>query len=907
MLTGFGGLLAHDLVRSYHQNYEIARRDSDNLTRLLERHILSSTEKIEVVLNHTALDFAPILAAPGRTDPRQARAILQAWADFVPEVREDGLRVTDARGLEVFTGREPLVSARVLIGDRPYFQYLRDHPESGLIASPPIRSRFSGQWQISLARPVVAPNGHFLGVALSSLRAEYFQALFATLDVGRAGTITLFDTEMNFLARLPALPERLGQRIDCPELVAALAAGSTEGVLEFPSPLDGIRRQFVYRKLDRLPYVLVIGRAPSEFLSGWTRQAVLYAIGFTGLAATVLAFLHLFHGWTERSRRVVLQIFEQSHDGIVVTDLTGRIIAANPGFARITGHDPAELPGQSLQILRAARHSQGFYARILASLRGPGGWRGEIWIRHRGGGERPLLASISAIRDRRRRLTHYVAVVSDSSELYRIRDQAWETRLRLEEAQRLTGLGSWDFDLVTGRIIWSDTAFAIVGRDPASYVPELDPFLTNLLDPDDRAAFEAFRRHTRETGEGEATFRLRRPDGEIRHVLMRARVFHDARGAAVRAVGAIIDVTEREQANADLGLFRRIFDSAGQGIAISDAEGRLIFVNKAFLRLTGYRREAVIGRPHGLVHPAPPDLVSIGAEEGDGSEWCGLLDIRRADGSRFTSLGHMGSVFDSHGRPQFRFNIFSDYTPELTHQRELRDALDAAEQASRAKSAFLAHMSHELRTPLNAILGFSQFIEMDPELTAPQRDRVGAIHSAGRHLLDLISEILDLARIESGQIDLTLQPIGLDEPVRDCLELIGPEAERRQVAIEQGIAADTPAVLADPTRLKQALVNLLSNAVKYNHPGGRVRLETRALAPDRLRLRVIDTGCGIPPERLAELFTPFNRLGAEYTRTEGTGIGLALTRRIVEAMNGRVGVESVPGQGSVFWIDLPAA
>jgi signal transduction histidine kinase/CheY-like chemotaxis protein len=244
---------------------------------------------------------------------------------------------------------------------------------------------------------------------------------------------------------------------------------------------------------------------------------------------------------------------------------------------------------------------------------------------------------------------------------------------------------------------------------------------------------------------------------------------------------------------------------------------------------------------------------------------------------------------------------------ELANQ-ELEHAIDEARRANQAKSAFLSSMSHELRTPLNAILGFAQILGSDalPASDAQKREFAGHIVKAGNHLLTLINEILDLAKVESGTVALSMEPVGVDEVVLECRAMIEPLAAAR------GIRSVFPEpcgrmVRADRTRLKQVLLNLLSNAVKYNREGGVVALACVPGGPGRIRLSVQDTGVGLSHEQLGHLFEPFNRLGQESGTQEGTGIGLVLTRRLVEMMGGEIAVQSSAGVGSVFSIELDAA
>ncbi len=243
----------------------------------------------------------------------------------------------------------------------------------------------------------------------------------------------------------------------------------------------------------------------------------------------------------------------------------------------------------------------------------------------------------------------------------------------------------------------------------------------------------------------------------------------------------------------------------------------------------------------------------------------------------------------------------------VERQRWLDEARREAERANRAKSEFLSRMSHELRTPLNAILGFGQLLEMD-DLDDEQSEAVRQIMRGGNHLLDLINEVLDIARIEAGRMQLSLEPVGPHGLLHDAVALVRPLAEKRNVRIDLGpLAEGDPHVVADPQRLQQVFLNLLSNAVKYNRDGGGVRVSTRSVGDGRLRVDVSDDGTGISPEELQRLFVPFERLGVERIGVEGTGLGLALSKQLVELMGGALHVESTLGRGSTFTVELSLA
>lgn len=242
-----------------------------------------------------------------------------------------------------------------------------------------------------------------------------------------------------------------------------------------------------------------------------------------------------------------------------------------------------------------------------------------------------------------------------------------------------------------------------------------------------------------------------------------------------------------------------------------------------------------------------------------------------------------------------------------TDIEDLKQAQASAERANRAKSEFLSSMSHELRNPLNAILGFAQLMASDSPSPSPsQQASIDQILKAGWHLLELVNEVLDLAKIEAGHMSLSPEPVSVVDILRECHAMLEQEALRREIRMRFP-GGDSPCfVRADRTRLKQILVNLVSNAIKYNRDQGSIEIQLNPKG-DRLRVSVCDTGAGLTPERLAQLFQPFNRLGHEAGPVEGTGIGLVVAKRLVELMGGDIGAESTPGEGSVFWVELPAA
>jgi PAS domain S-box-containing protein len=279
----------------------------------------------------------------------------------------------------------------------------------------------------------------------------------------------------------------------------------------------------------------------------------------------------------------------------------------------------------------------------------------------------------------------------------------------------------------------------------------------------------------------------------------------------------------------------------------------------------------------------------------------------RKDGSRFWANIVFTAIRDQLGNLRGFAMLTRDLTERRQFEATLIDARAAAEKANLAKSDFLSRMSHELRSPLNAILGFAQLMGSDTPPPSPaQQESIDQILQAGWHLLKLINEILDLTKIESGKLSLSTEPLLVSEVMRECQAMIQSQARERGIMLTFPPFNMPFYVHADRTRVKQVLINLLSNAIKYNKPQGAVMLDCCASAPERIRVSVTDTGEGLPPEKLAQLFQPFNRLGQEIRGEEGTGIGLVVAKQLVELMGGSIGVESTVGMGSTFWIELIA-
>ncbi len=425
-----------------------------------------------------------------------------------------------------------------------------------------------------------------------------------------------------------------------------------------------------------------------------------------------------------------------------------------------------------------------------------------------------------------------------------------------------------------------------------------------LVHPDDRARTKAEEASLTRAGHETHNFenRYRCKDGTYRTLLWGARSIPEERLTFATAR----DVTDRKGAEEK---FRGVLESAPDAMVIVDKQGEIQMVNAETVTLFGYPREELIGqaveilmperyRSRHTEHRVGYRSQPRGRPMGAGPELRG----RSKDGREFPLEISLSPLETDQGL------LVTAALRDITERKLVEQAADAAraeaERANRAKSEFLSRMSHELRTPLNAVIGFAQLLELD-DLDARQSASAEQILRAGRHLLELINEVLDIARIESGSMSVSLEPVHLGGVLSEALSLIQPLADEAAVSLtgDPGSGAEIY-VLGDRQRLKQVLINLLSNAVKYNRRGGAISVQCTERPDTRVEVAIADTGTGIAADKLERLFDPFDRLGAERTGIEGTGLGLALSMQLTQAMGGTITAESQPGTGTTMRVEL---
>ncbi len=485
---------------------------------------------------------------------------------------------------------------------------------------------------------------------------------------------------------------------------------------------------------------------------------------------------------------------------------------------------------------------------------------------------------------------------------------------RLETAIRAARIGFWDWSVERDAVVYHPSWFALLGRDPADHAQHLDTF-TSLIHPRDLGGVleqvEAYVKGESDTLD--ATFRMRHADGHWVHIRSRgSAVERDHAGRPTRISGIHIDVSSEVEARDRLRLLDQAIMSADDSVVITSVtpdgqRGDVAFVNPAFERLTGYRLNEVTGRrlEQFLAGPGtdPDEINAISRCIAGGTPYRGEVLKYRRDGAPFWVDVHVAPVLDERGTVTHCVTIHRDSTERRRDRDRLASALRRAEDASRAKTTFVATMSHEIRTPLNGVLGLAEQLT-DTTLDAEQEELLAGVMESARLLRTLVDDILDFSKIEAGKTELEAIPFQPATVAGHVETLLAPAATKKGLDLRAEIHPDIPTwVTGDPTRLRQILINLVGNAIKFTETGS-VTLTVEPGPRGRegtILFSVTDTGPGIPPNRVQELFSAFTQADAGTARRYGgSGLGLAICKRLVDLMQGTIEVDSLPGTGTTF-------
>ncbi len=487
-----------------------------------------------------------------------------------------------------------------------------------------------------------------------------------------------------------------------------------------------------------------------------------------------------------------------------------------------------------------------------------------------------------------------------------------------------TGYGFWEWNLETQHIEWSGGFWERLGYTPDDFAEISDANkVIGFMHPDDRDyAMNAARIHLRDGEPLDITYRIRTKKGEYIWTQVRADSMRDENGHVSVMSGINFDITDIKKVESALRESEarqiRIVQASNDGIwEWYPNRGGFHFSQRCW-ELLGYQDlddivtngedKLKIWRTH--IYPEDLSRFDDALNNHVSSQLPFDLEYRLVNvqgGIRWVRARGK-AIFNEDGNLEVMSGSNMDITEVKRAEEKVIQAKELAEKANKAKSQFLSSMSHELRTPLNAILGYAQLFSYDGNLNEEQLGSLREIRKAGEHLLRLINDVLDLAKIESGNMTVSLEPVLLSRVIPECLTLMQPQADARAIKIHTHLQnLDQHFVIADQVRLKQVILNLISNAIKYNYVGGEIELSLFQSNMKQLRIQVKDTGQGIPLAKQSEVFQPFNRLTAENSNIEGSGVGLVITKQLVEMMNGSLHFISQENKGSTFWIDLPLA
>jgi PAS domain S-box-containing protein len=668
------------------------------------------------------------------------------------------------------------------------------------------------------------------------------------------------------------------------------------------------------------PGMTEVRRQETLLKTGALQNAILNSANFSSIATDEKGVIQIFNVGAERML------------GYMATDVLNKITPADIS-------DPQELiaRARALSLELATMIRPGFEALVFKASRGIEDIYELTYIR-KDGSRFPAVVSVTALRDDQDAIIGYLLIGTDNT----ARKQAEEALLKAGALQNAI-FNSANFSSIAtdakGVIqIFNVGAERMLGYTAADVLNTITP--ADISDPQELIAraralsaelstpitpgFEALVFKASRGIEDIYELTYIRKDGSRFPAVVSVTALRDDQDAIIGYLLIGTDNTARKQIEAEqeqLGqrlrdqqfYTRSLFEANIDALITTDPHGIITDVNKQMEALTGCTRDELIGAPFKNYFTDPNRAetgIKLVLSEKKITNY--ELTARARDGRETVVSYNATTFYDRDRKLQGVFAAARDVTErnrldQVLKEKniELESATSVAEKASLAKSEFLSSMSHELRSPLNAILGFAQLMESEsPPPTPDQKQRIAQILKAGWHLLKLIDEILDLAKIESGYVPLSPEPVSLTEVMLECQGMIEPQAQMRDIKLTFPRFDIPYFVCADRTRVKQVLINLLSNAIKYNVQQGMVKVKFSERTPGRIRVSIQDTGAGLSPEQMAQLFQSFNRLGQEAGGVEGTGIGLVVAKRLIELMGGKIGAKSTVGVGSVFWFEL---
>lgn len=905
-----------------------------NLANLLETNIAETAKHIDLALLGV-VDSMETNLRNQRLDGARIADMLRVQAERVPEV--DAFRITDQQG-RVLWGKGVTPQAPASYADRAFFARHQAAPGQHMLLSPPIIGRVSGLPVIAFTRSYRYPDGRFAGVVSAAVPIARLTTQLSRLNLGPHGSAVIRLDDLSLITRYPHVEGEAGQvghKAVSQPFLDLLNAGAASGSFHTANAPDGFERTYAFRRMRNLPFILAVGMAPQDYLENWQDETrKLGAFGAVFLLVTLLAGWLIDRFWRQHLRDTERLLNSQSRFrnyvetapvGIFIADPDGHYREVNPAACELTGYPRESLLTMSVTDL--APHQQAAQHDELFEIIKQGGRRDtEMCIRHRDGHEIPVALRTTILpdgqvmgfcTDMRARKAAEAELAAREALLEQIFQASSVAILLVDQQGRLTHANqrmAEMFGIPLHQLIGSEYVSLIHPDERETGRERMLALLTSTIDAVDLERLYWRNDHSEFWGH------------------LTGRRLYSADGSMLGLVGIIADINERKLAEAALREseqhFRTLANSGSALIWTSGLDKGCNYFNTTWLNFTGQSLAHELG--NGWAEGVHPDdfthCLSVYVDHFDRRQAFSMeYRLRHADGEyrwirddgtpRYDSqgefIGFIGFCYDI-TREKATAEELARYRQHLEEQveqrtRDLQRAKEAAEAANVAKSAFLANMSHEIRTPLNAITGMAYMIRR-AGLSEPQSERLDKLETASRHLLEIINAVLDLSKIEAGKFSLEENRLDIPAMLNSIASILQDKLQEKGLRLEISLPPALPALLGDQTRLQQALLNYAANAVKFTETGS-IAIHVEILEQTRqaalLRFTVKDTGIGIPADTLPRLFTAFEQADNSATRRYGgTGLGLAITRKLAMMMGGETGVDSVPGQGSNFWLTV---
>lgn len=900
---------------------EAALRSGEELTSMLSRVVAEQTGRTvqsadqALRLGATRLDA---LRAAGTLDGASARTVLAEELRGLPFLR--ALWVLDAQGTVLFHSNG--TSEGMSFADREYFQvHVRD-PASGFHVGRVIRSRTTGQWMISVTRPVRSPGGSLRYVVVGSLEPPYFEQLWRGVDLGHTGAVALYHRSGQMLARTPEQEELRGGDFSHLPVLREYLPRAPEGSFLRESGIDGVKRLVAYRQLPAYPdLVVVVGSGHAEVLQPWRRFAALAStVWAVAVAIAVLLTLQL-RRQARRREQTELRFRQLAHampQIVFVADERGAVSFVNRRWVEVTGRPTEEALGARWQQAVHPAEREEIVGKLAATIRSGEEMQVEHRLLHRDGSYRwQLLRAVPVRQPGEGR--QWFGTATDIDALKRAQHRLHEQADQLHLAGRLTRMGYWRADLATQRVNLSSEAAAILDMAPDS--EPLIPEVMAMFAPDSlERGVAALRRATVDGEAFDLEVEMVTPTG--RHVWIRSigEPVRDEQGRVVAVHGAQQDITLRvlmmeeiRRLNASLeeriaqrtaelarqeALFRALAEQAPLPIWTVDPQGKVTFLSRAWYELAGGAPPQWLGHEWArLLHP--DDVLPVQQNwvrsASKGEAFAGTRRIRARDGTYHTTTYRAVPVRGEDGKVLFWVGVDTDITDITANEAALR-------LANRQLESFSYSVSHDLQSPLQRVGSYARLLQQELA-SLPQgaaQHYLARIQANADAMSELIRGLLALAHVS--EVELIRTTVNLSDLAAEILQQLQAEQPHRQVQwhVQPGLA-----VVGDARLMRSVLENLIGNAWKFTSREALARIEVGG-SRERGEYFVRDNGCGFDMDYADRLFGTFQRLHGS-DEFPGTGIGLATVARAISRQGGRVWAQAAPGEGATFYFTLPAA